>query len=625
MGYDVFISYSNRDRAVAESICAAMKTRGMSCWVAPESVQPGSFWASQIVQAIEQSKAVVMVFSSAANSSPQLPREAELAVSYRRALIPYRIENVDPEGALRYFLGITHRLDAIYPASTDPENLSRLCEAVERTIQSHPPLQKVIQAEGLLKDKTSKDLRLRLAGEMIRRKQAIICADALSLEDRKSLESLEKSGHFTQQPSLISPAGNRFSALAKPEDCLDLLAEWIQEQAAAPEQLLDLAAGFPLLFDAIAKALLERPEHEISTAAASFASIDKPASEKIIQALVDRIDLPGSPIQEAQEKAQKLAKFTLHRPAIPAIRGLLLGAQRMIGRSRINPAIAIYEQVELWGENHEAIPGVKRLMVESANERARADIRKGLIDPAERRLREALEISGDLKDPILTGILTNNLARALLERFSPARRDEAIRILEGNLTRLAGAEGFAHLAAAYNNLGDALTTVDSKRAEECFRKDVEICRDTKDEAAVSDALHGLANFLMNQGSYEQAIPLQEQELSLYEHFFDPRRHARALANLGRAHLGRWKKSRDRRDLELALTPMEASREWFLTCPDEPRLFAPALENLGRVLFLLGRREEGMATLKDCILQYRRLPEGGQIAEEIEAELSQLDP
>jgi hypothetical protein len=104
MGYDVFISYSNPDRNVVEKIREAITARGMSCWIAPESVTPGSQWATQIDQAIQQSKAVVLVLSSAANSSMHVPREAQLAISYRREMIPYRIEQVEPKDDLNYRL-----------------------------------------------------------------------------------------------------------------------------------------------------------------------------------------------------------------------------------------------------------------------------------------------------------------------------------------------------------------------------------------------------------------------------------------------------------------------------------------------------------------------------------------
>ncbi len=601
-----------------------MRARGISCWMAPESVQPGSLWAAQVVQAIESSKAVVMVLSSGANRSVQIPREAELAISCRRTLIPYRIESVNPEGALRYFLGVTHWLDAFFPASVSPENLARLCDAVERAIHSHGPGKETFAVKGLLKEKASRNLRLRLAEEMIRQQQALISIDAFSDQDKKELEDLESLGHLVERPSFMMAAGNRFTTPARPEDCLDLLVEWLAEQCASPEQSLDIAAGFPLMFEAIAIVILDKPEEELEALIQSYVSIDRQEIEHLIQALVDRIDRPDLQSGTVCGQIHRIASLVLHHPALPAVRGLLIGAQRLISRSRVEPALVIYEQTETWAKESDANLDVKRILVETVNERARAEMRLGQSDLAERRLRAALEIAGCLEDPTLVGVLTNNLARALLEHPSSVRREEAIKILEDNLVRLADTPQREHLGAAYSNLGNALETTDPERAEECFRTDVRICRDVKDDPLTSDALHSLAGFLMNQGKYSEAVAVLQEELPLFERFFDPRRHARALANLGRAHLGCWKKSRDRRELEKALIPMLASKNWFLTCSGESRLFAPALENLGRVLVLLGRREEGLAALKDAMAQYRSLSHGGPIADEIEKELSLLE-
>jgi len=54
----------------------------------------------------------VLIFSAQANSSPHVRREVERAVSLRRAILPFRIEDTAPTGAMEYALGNTHWLDA---------------------------------------------------------------------------------------------------------------------------------------------------------------------------------------------------------------------------------------------------------------------------------------------------------------------------------------------------------------------------------------------------------------------------------------------------------------------------------------------------------------------------------
>jgi hypothetical protein len=72
-----------------------------------------------------------------------------------------------------------------------------------------------------------------------------------------------------------------------------------------------------------------------------------------------------------------------------------------------------------------------------------------------------------------------------------------------------------------------------------------------------------------------------------------------------------------------LETLQESRRIFSSLK-EPALFAPTLESLGRVQFLLGQRSEGVATLRDSMEQYRELPEGERDAALIQRELDDLD-
>src|SRR4051812_44771302 len=63
MAHDVFLSHSTRDKPVADAVCAALENAGIRCWVAPRDVQLGRSFAGEITRAIQQSKAMVMIFS----------------------------------------------------------------------------------------------------------------------------------------------------------------------------------------------------------------------------------------------------------------------------------------------------------------------------------------------------------------------------------------------------------------------------------------------------------------------------------------------------------------------------------------------------------------------------------
>ena len=81
MAHDVFISYSNRDKAVADATCATLEGKRIRCWIAPRDVIPGLSYAEALIDALNRSRIMVLVFSASANSSPQVMREVERAVN----------------------------------------------------------------------------------------------------------------------------------------------------------------------------------------------------------------------------------------------------------------------------------------------------------------------------------------------------------------------------------------------------------------------------------------------------------------------------------------------------------------------------------------------------------------
>ncbi len=115
MAHDVFISHASTDKAVADLVCATLEQRGVRCWIAPRDIQPGADWGSAIVGAIRESRAMVLVFSDAANASRHIPRELERAIDLQIPILPFRIEDVRPRGSLEYNLAVVHWLDASSP------------------------------------------------------------------------------------------------------------------------------------------------------------------------------------------------------------------------------------------------------------------------------------------------------------------------------------------------------------------------------------------------------------------------------------------------------------------------------------------------------------------------------
>jgi hypothetical protein len=113
--FDVFISYASADKPIADAACATLEASGIRCWIAPRDIVPGTDYGAAIVAAIERAKLLVLIFSGNANTSEQIKREVERAVSNGIPIIPVRIENVTLSKTLEYFLSTPHWLDAFPP------------------------------------------------------------------------------------------------------------------------------------------------------------------------------------------------------------------------------------------------------------------------------------------------------------------------------------------------------------------------------------------------------------------------------------------------------------------------------------------------------------------------------
>lgn len=113
MAHDVFISYSTKDKTVADTVCAKLEERKIRCWIAPRDIAPGQHFAKSIIDAIDLSKVFVLIWSANANISEHILNEINQAFNQGITIIPFRIQDVQPTSEMRYYFGRTHWLDAL--------------------------------------------------------------------------------------------------------------------------------------------------------------------------------------------------------------------------------------------------------------------------------------------------------------------------------------------------------------------------------------------------------------------------------------------------------------------------------------------------------------------------------
>lgn len=125
---------------MSDALVAKLEEQGIRCWVAPRDVVPGADWGESIIDAIESSRIMVLIFSSSANGSPQIKREIERAVDKGVYTIPFRIEDVQPTKALEYFISSAHWLDAFsQPLAQHFDSLARTLKAILATPRPGSP------------------------------------------------------------------------------------------------------------------------------------------------------------------------------------------------------------------------------------------------------------------------------------------------------------------------------------------------------------------------------------------------------------------------------------------------------------------------------------------------------
>ena len=103
MARDVFISHATDDHAVAEQVCALLEQRGMRCWIAPRNVSGGAVWDEAILDAIEGSRAFLLILSAHANESPFVKNEVNRAFAQGKPIITFRLEDVLPGRSLELY------------------------------------------------------------------------------------------------------------------------------------------------------------------------------------------------------------------------------------------------------------------------------------------------------------------------------------------------------------------------------------------------------------------------------------------------------------------------------------------------------------------------------------------
>jgi len=103
-GATLFVSYSHKDRSRVDPIVSVMEEMGRRVWMDRTGITGQAGWAGQIVRAIRECRAVVLMASPNSYGSDQVVRELYLAMNHKKAIVPIEIEPAEMPDELQYIL-----------------------------------------------------------------------------------------------------------------------------------------------------------------------------------------------------------------------------------------------------------------------------------------------------------------------------------------------------------------------------------------------------------------------------------------------------------------------------------------------------------------------------------------
>ncbi|MBL7728847.1 MAG: toll/interleukin-1 receptor domain-containing protein [Dinghuibacter sp.] len=145
---DVFISYAQKNNAMAKGLYQYLQARGIECWKAQERLKPGTMYPQAITEAINQSAIMLVLLTRDANNSLSVAREVEQAYNNNLTIVPVKFFNGRFSDNMAYLVNILQWIDAAagYPEKHFGTIYRSCAELLNKQQVSHqPPLWEPIQ------------------------------------------------------------------------------------------------------------------------------------------------------------------------------------------------------------------------------------------------------------------------------------------------------------------------------------------------------------------------------------------------------------------------------------------------------------------------------------------------
>ncbi|MBM3302327.1 MAG: toll/interleukin-1 receptor domain-containing protein, partial [Deltaproteobacteria bacterium] len=194
MSFDVFISHASRDRPTAEAVHQILESNGITCWISSRNITGGQRWSEAVVSAINNTRITVLILSANSSHSRWVPKEIELSVRRGGAIIPLRIEDAKPTGALELYLSEVQHIDA-FDGPLDA-HMDKLLETV-RSYLSDGDTPRISTSQPAIADSGPSPVESLSKAERLRD------ASSLGRQDRFSGKSAAHRGKAGTEPASV--------------------------------------------------------------------------------------------------------------------------------------------------------------------------------------------------------------------------------------------------------------------------------------------------------------------------------------------------------------------------------------------------------------------------------------
>ena len=219
--HDVFISYSTKNKNVADAVVSDFEQHGIKCWYAPRDILPGEEWVTAITNALEGSRALVLIFTDESNNSRQVMNEIAVAFNAGITIVPFRLTDEQMSSELEYYLTRVHWLDAV--SKPLKKNITALREYIDVIVNTEngaipekPKTEEEIAAEKNAK-KREKILSYLFVG-------AVLVIFAMGFFE--AYKSIKHNNEVKAFHNAVESCYNDFDVLEHPESAIEELEKF---------------------------------------------------------------------------------------------------------------------------------------------------------------------------------------------------------------------------------------------------------------------------------------------------------------------------------------------------------------------------------------------------------------